>query len=172
MRISINCPDSQHKTSRQTRHRHVWICSLFVVFHWLQKQPSRVQTLLLFYPFLIFCVPVSLLQGDRDTLFWGVKWSVLSRVGETWARLQFDDEKQKHTRRIPSPHSPGLLSSFPSVSEALWCRDAPHSPPATVWCVWSVCLGEEKEKWGHTNEEMNPTVLPPPTASLRTQQHP
>lgn len=98
---------------------------------------------------------------------WGV---FISCVGETWARLQADEEKQECRRYVPSPHSPGLLSSFPSVSAALWCTDALHSLPATAWCVWSVWSGEEKEKWGHTNGLMKAQLSNHLTAPLITPQ--
>lgn len=113
-----------------------------------QRQPSRAQPLVLFYQFLI---PGSLVHRDRDTVSWDVS-KVFHLMDESWERLHAGDEKQEPERYVPSPHSPGLLSSFPSVSAVLWCTAAPHSPPATAWCVWSVWSGEERKKWGHTNE--------------------
>lgn len=134
----------------------------FSLLYRFQRQPSRGQTLLLVYRFLILCLPVICCSGT-GTLYpeMSVK-PFISCVGESCVRLQADDEKQEHGRYVPSPHSPGLLSSFPSVSAVLWCTDAPHSPPATAWCVWSVWSGKEKEQWGHTNGLMKAAVLQPP----------
>lgn len=103
----------------------------FFVFYRGSRGKQRA---LSFFVFLLLCDVVSYSK------FWRrISWHVRRRhVGESWATLEPENEKQEWRRNIPSPHSPGLLTSFPSVSAVLWCTGAPRSLLATVWCVWSV----------------------------------
>lgn len=108
-------------------------------------KPRWAQPLLSFYSFYVFqsvwC------NGTRTPYPETVKcFYLLCGWISGMTTVQADYEKQEHTGYVPSPRSPGPLSSFPSVSAALWCRGAPRSPPATAWCVWSAWSGKRERK--------------------------
>lgn len=116
--IKTQCSFWEKKKKKKLKYK-TWIFHSFSLLYGLWRRPSTGHTLLLVHLFLILWLPV-ICHSGTGTLYPEMSVNCFIRcVGESWVGLQADDEKQGHGRYVPFPHSPGLLSSFPSASAGL-----------------------------------------------------